>query len=212
MLTSSSHVLRTVLLLYFWASALRHTCCICSISYLCNFNATGNYSTDRLRQIFSSTWSVEDVILKDSSSSSSKKKKKASALVVLSSIEAAQQAAQEVHGDMKNPLLVTPYLKVMPGAAQQQQQQQQQQGDAAAAAAAAGRGGTPPAGAAAAAAGVKQPLFASGLAGATSRQVQRPSKPLFPGECVRNMTPADGGFRMRFGSCCQFWIPLFTYL
>ena len=59
--------------------------------------------------------------------------------MVLSSVEAAQQAAQEVHGDMKNPLLVTPYLKVMPGAAQQQQQQQQ--GDAAAA----GRGSTPPA-------------------------------------------------------------------
>jgi hypothetical protein len=156
----------------------------------CNSYATGDYSTDRLRQIFSASWSVEDIILKDSSSSSSsKKKKKASALVVLSSIEAAQQAAQEVHGDMKNPLLLTPYLKVMPGAAQQQQQQQQ--GNAAAAAAA-GRGGTPPAGSAAAA-GVKQPLFASGLAGAASRQVQRPSKPLFPGECVRGMGPADQG-------------------
>jgi hypothetical protein len=141
-------------------------------------HCAGNYNTDRLRQIFSASWSVEDVILKDSSSS--KKKKKASALVVLGSIESAQQAAQEVHGDMKNPLLVTPYLKVMPGAGQQQQQQQQQ-GNAAAAAA--GRGSTPPAGAAAAG-GVKQPLFASGLAGATSRQVQRPSKPLFPGECA----------------------------
>jgi hypothetical protein len=137
--------------------------------------STGNYSTDKLRQIFSATWSVEDVILKDSSSSSSKKKKKASALVVLSSIEAAQQAAQEVHGDLKNPLLVTPYLKVMPGTAQQQQQ-----GDAAAA-----RSSTPSAAAAAASGGGKQPLFATGLAGATSRQVQRPSKPLFPGECMR---------------------------
>eukprot|EP00879_Flechtneria_rotunda_P020095 GHRR01021135.1.p1 GENE.GHRR01021135.1~~GHRR01021135.1.p1 ORF type:complete len:188 (+),score=78.81 GHRR01021135.1:732-1295(+) len=80
-----------------------------------------NYSTDCLRQIFSNGWSVEDIILKDTH-----KRKKVSVLVVLNSTAAAQQAAQEVHGHIDNPLLITPYLKVIPGDVQQGQQQGQQ--------------------------------------------------------------------------------------
>lgn len=124
----------------------------------------GSYTTERLRDIFSAGWAVEDVILKDSS-----KKKKASALVVLSSIHAAQQAAQEVHGDLQNPLLVTPYLKVMPQAPQQQQQQQQsstQQQEQQPVALGAKAG--------------KQPLFAA-ISSPVQRPAPRPSKPLFPG-------------------------------
>lgn len=146
--------------------------------YMC---PAGNYTTDRLREIFSAHCSVEDVILKDS-----RKKKKASALVVLSSTAEAEHAEQQVHGDLNNPLLVTPYLKVMPGVPQQQQQQQQPHGTfttAAAAGSGSGRSTAPLAAAAGqpSAAG-QQPLFATGLAGATSRPVQRPGKPLFPGK------------------------------
>lgn len=132
----------------------------------------GSYTTQRLREIFSATWLVEDVILKDS-----KKKKKASALVVLSSPADAQEAAQEVHGDLKNPLLVVPYMKVMPGQEQQPEDGRLKQaaGSRSPSAAAVGNGAEPGARA------PKQLLFASGLAGATSRPVQRPSKPLFPG-------------------------------
>jgi DnaJ family protein C protein 17 len=116
---------------------------------------------------------VEDVIHKES-----RKKSKASALVVLGSIQAAGQAAHEVLGDLKNPLLITPYLKVMPEA-QQQQQDRQPPGSGTAAAGAADGGRRPPGGA---------PLFAVGggaaaaAAGGGSKPVQRPSKPLFPGE------------------------------
>lgn len=117
---------------------------------------------------------MEDVILKDS-----RKKKKASALVVLDSIQAAGRAAHEVMGDLNNPLLVTPYLKVMPQAEQQQQQQP------------AAAGGAAPAGV-----GTSRrpaaPLFAAGADGggvpgagsAAGRAAQRPSKPLFPSKCV----------------------------
>jgi hypothetical protein len=111
---------------------------------------------------------VEDVILKDS-----RKKKKASALVVLDSIQAAGQAAHEVLGDLSNPLLVTPYLKIMPEA------EQQQRPPAAAAAAAARAGGGPKPAA---------PVFAAGGTGwgSAGRPVQRPSKPLFPSKCQTN--------------------------
>jgi DnaJ family protein C protein 17 len=127
----------------------------------------GSYTTDRLRDLFGKRFLVEDVILKDS-----RKKKKASALVVLDSMQAAGQAAHEVLGDLKNPLLITPYLKVMPEAADQQQQQQQRSPAAAAAAAGGDGGGRKPA----------APLFAVGGVGAGSagKPVQRPSKPLFP--------------------------------
>lgn len=137
---------------------------------------TGLYTTDRLRQIFSAHWQVEDVILKDSN-----KKRKASALVVLSSQADAQQAALEAHGDIKNPLLVMPYLKVVPDHHHQQQQQGSSQHKAGSAA-----DGSPAAGPAAA--GPKKPLFASGLASLTSRPVQRPIKPLFPGTRQRELS------------------------
>jgi len=138
----------------------------------------GIYSTERLRELFGERFLVEDVILKDS-----RKKKKASALVVLDSIQAAGRAAHEVMGELNNPLLVTPYLKVMPQAEQQQQQQQP-----------AGVGGASPAGA-----GNSRrpaaPLFAAGADGdgggvpgagsAAGRAAQRPSKPLFPSKCLQ---------------------------
>lgn len=142
----------------------------------------GSYSTDRLRQLFGEEFLVEDVILKDSKDSSKKKhkKSKASALVVLDSVQAAAQAAHQVLGDLKNPLLITPYLKVVPEV--QQQQQAPAAGSAAAGTAAAG--GTGADGSRRPAA----PLFAVGGAaggGSGGRAVQRPSKPLFPSEWCR---------------------------
>jgi DnaJ family protein C protein 17 len=124
---------------------------------------------------------VEDVIHKES-----RKKSKASALVVLSSIQAAGQAAHEVLGDLKNPLLITPYLKVMPEAQQQQQQQAGQQQDrqppgSSTAAAAAADGARRAAGAPLFAVGGGGPAAAAAGAGGGSKPVQRPSKPLFPG-------------------------------
>lgn len=141
-------------------------------------HAAGSYSTHRLRELFGRNFLVEDVILKDS-----RKKKKASALVVLDSIQAAGQAAHEVLGDLKNPLLVTPYLKVMPHTAAQDHEQQQQQPQAASA-----QGAAAGAAAAAAQGGSRQPaapLFAAAAVGggggsSSGRPVQRPNKPLFP--------------------------------
>ncbi|KAF8065588.1 hypothetical protein HT031_003189 [Scenedesmus sp. PABB004] len=71
----------------------------------------GAYTSAALRSVFAA-WPVEDVILKEGRS-----RRKASALVVLGSMADAQAAAGEVHGDLSNPLLVTPYLKPAAAAA-----------------------------------------------------------------------------------------------
>lgn len=70
-----------------------------------------NYSSDQLRDIFAVHGPVDDVILKEPKK---KRKHKAGALVVLASPAAALEAAQSVHGDINNPLLVLPYSSVLP--------------------------------------------------------------------------------------------------
>jgi hypothetical protein len=156
-------------------------CCCPLLLLLLPAPLAGSYTTDRLRELFGSKFLVEDVILKDS-----RKKKKASALVVLDSVAAAGQAAHEVLGDLKNPLLVTPYFKVMPEAGQGQQQQMQPAAGAQGSGAGSAGAGSP------AADGSRQrpvgtPLFpgagaAGGGGGGGGKPVQRPSKPLFPSE------------------------------
>jgi DnaJ family protein C protein 17 len=61
------------------------------------------YTSTDLRRIFSVHGQVEDVVLREA-----KKRKKGSALVVMATVEAAERVAQNVHGELSNPLLVIP--------------------------------------------------------------------------------------------------------
>ena len=64
------------------------------------------YTSADLRRIFSVHGEVEDIVLREA------KKRKGSALVVMATKEAAEKAAQNVHGELSNPLLVIPLTKV----------------------------------------------------------------------------------------------------
>lgn len=67
------------------------------------------YSQAELQAIFSALGTVEDVMMLEQ-----KKKRKASALVVMGSEEQAAHAATCVCGDLADPLLVMPLLKLAP--------------------------------------------------------------------------------------------------
>jgi DnaJ family protein C protein 17 len=64
------------------------------------------YTSTDLRRIFSVHGEVEDVVLREA------KKRKGSALVVMATKEAALKAGETVHGDLLNPLLAIPLIKV----------------------------------------------------------------------------------------------------
>ncbi len=71
-----------------------------------------DYQPQELRQIFASHGTVCDVVVREPKRRSGGKVSKATALVVMGSAQEADRAANAVNGDVDDPLLVVPLLKV----------------------------------------------------------------------------------------------------
>uniref|UniRef100_A0A0D6QXP5 J domain-containing protein n=1 Tax=Araucaria cunninghamii TaxID=56994 RepID=A0A0D6QXP5_ARACU len=70
-----------------------------------SLDGRGDYSAERLREIFQKFGTVEDIVVRRKDS-----KKKASAVIVMGSKAEADAAIQNPNGDLSNPLLVLPLL------------------------------------------------------------------------------------------------------
>eukprot|EP00252_Welwitschia_mirabilis_P002869 TRINITY_DN12890_c0_g1_i1.p1 TRINITY_DN12890_c0_g1~~TRINITY_DN12890_c0_g1_i1.p1 ORF type:complete len:303 (-),score=54.98 TRINITY_DN12890_c0_g1_i1:443-1351(-) len=82
---------------------------------------TGDYNSERLREIFKGFGKVEDVVIRRKQS-----KKKGSAIVVMGSADEVAAAARNLCGDLSNPLLVRPFVDSAPNSFGQPSQEEEE--------------------------------------------------------------------------------------